>query len=196
MMMTILLCLSPLCSLTILHSTRCWILKYLDRLICYVEVDEGPVRQVCPQDVTVASSAGGTRSSLKSCTQFPWKPLLPTMSTLKPFTEAATEFEKDTPWKTTALNMAVAHDTSMTGTVVHMMWRMCENRLTPVASDAMFVVSDRGERACRRSRRPPRSRATHPGTSRTPCPRPTGTAHPRLGARPASPTSRCASPNE
>lgn len=128
------------------------------------------------------------------------------MSTLKPFTEATTEFEKDTPWNTTALNMAVAHDTSMTGTVgsfiteptkttstgtrrsrfqlnaesrvarivptfsgtvppddcrpkiryttaevrnagtvVHMRWRMCVNRFTPVARDAMFVVSDRGE---------------------------------------------------
>ena len=58
-----------------------------------------------------------SRRVTSSMTESAWKPLLPTMSTLKPFTEATTEFEKDTPWNTTALNMAVAHDTSMTGTV-------------------------------------------------------------------------------
>lgn len=41
MMMTILLCLSPLCSLTLLHSTWCWSHERLDRLVCCVGVDEG-----------------------------------------------------------------------------------------------------------------------------------------------------------
>lgn len=59
MTMTILLCLLPLCSLTILNSTRCWSFKRLDRLFVYVGADKGLVWQVCSQEETLASSAGG-----------------------------------------------------------------------------------------------------------------------------------------